>query len=156
MDKKYSYRSKLTLRRLPQRWLSKALLVSSHFAVICSRGKRKLEGMYSQKRCGLLGREGRSSSVPLSSMLVRDLGMTWLSCEAFFGQMILPLGDKKLPYFGKKMHFSTFSLLLFRSTSRFQRSRCWTMICSWFFLKGKQVFLDTASFLYFLKKKKKM
>lgn len=62
--------------------------------------------MYSQKWRGLLGREGRSSSVPLSSTLVWDCGMNttqlWSVFWILFRQVLLSVGDKKAAILWKK------------------------------------------------------
>lgn len=68
--------------------------------------------------------------------------------------MLLSLGDKKLPNFETEV----FLYVLFIAVLKHQSfSKVMFLNYDWFliFLKGKQVFLDTASFLYILKKKKK-
>lgn len=158
VDKKYSYRLKLPLRGLPQRWLSKILLVRGHFADSCSHGKRKRKNcIHSNGMACLAGKAGAlQCHCPLR--WCETVGWHDSAVEHFLDTV--KTGDfchweVKSCHTLRKMHFSTFSLLLFWSTSHFQRSCCRTMICSWFFLKGKQVFLDTTSFLYFWKRKRK-
>lgn len=71
-----------------------------------------------------------------------------------FRQMLLSLGDIKLPNF----ETDAFLYLLFIAVLKHQSfSRVMFLNYDLFliFLKGKQVFLDTASFLYILKNKKK-
>lgn len=90
---------------------------------MCSRGHDLLEPR-SQELFIATGLNG-------SEKQWNDTTQLWRVLWYFLRQLLLSLGDKKLPYFEKKMHFSTFSL--FRSTSHFQRSCCQAMICSWLF-----------------------
>lgn len=78
----------------------------------------------------------------------------WSVFWIFLRQMLLSLGDKKLPNFETDVFLYVLFIAVLKHQS-FSKVMFLNYDLFLIFLKGKQVFLDTASFLYILKKKKK-